>query len=125
MSTTIFRISDGAILTILRDDATASVPDGFAARATEQADWSAPRVQEPVPVPASVTRRQLFLAVYNTLGLTRAQIRASLGTNEAALIDFDEAQTFERGHLLVAQLATQLGLTSAQVDDLFRLAATL
>lgn len=78
----------------------------------------------PAPVPPSVTRRQLLL-VLNAQGITRAAIRAQIGDDEAALIEYDEATTFDRPHPLVASLAAAMGLTSAQVDDLFRTAATL
>lgn len=78
----------------------------------------------PLPVPASVTRRQLLLALY-PLGVTREAIRAQIGANEAALIDFDEALTFERTHPLVGQLASALGMNTEQVDAIFRAAAQL
>lgn len=84
----------------------------------------------PPPVPPSVTRRQLLLAL-NAQGITRAEVRAQLEAipdataREAALIEFDEASTFERGHALVAALATAFGLNSTQADNLFRTAAAL
>lgn len=77
---------------------------------------------QPAPVPASVTRRQLLLEL-NARGITRTAIRTQLGNDEAALIEFDEASEFARAHPLVGSLATALGLTSAQVDDVFRSAA--
>lgn len=79
---------------------------------------------EVVPVPASVTRRQLFLWL-NGLSLTRAALRTQLAGNEAALIELEEATEFQRAHPLVAQLGQTLGLSSAQIDDAFRNAATL
>jgi hypothetical protein len=78
----------------------------------------------PVAVPASVTRRQLFLWL-NASGVTRAQIRGLLAGDEAALIEFDEALEFRRDHPLVAQLGATFGLTAAQVDAGFRAAAAL
>lgn len=78
----------------------------------------------PNPVPASVTRRQLFLWL-NSLGITRAALRTQLAGNEAALIELEEATEFQRAHPLVAQLGQTLGLDSAQIDDAFRNAATL
>ena len=75
-------------------------------------------------VPWSVTRRQLFLWLLSTHGVTRAQLRAML-TTEAALIEFDEAQEFRREHPLVAQLAGALGMTAADVDAGFIAAAQL
>jgi len=86
--------------------------------------WEPYTPPEPEPVvPSEVTRRQLFLWL-NSIGITRAQVRGMI-TTEAALIEFDEATTFARAHPLVAQLATALGLTTEQVDEAFRNAATL
>lgn len=82
-----------------------------------------PPVEAP-PVPAEVIRRQLLLALYGA-GITREQIRGMLEGNEAALIEYDEALTFRRDHALIASLANAVGLSSAQVDDLFRSAAAL
>lgn len=80
----------------------------------------------PVAVPQEVTRRQLFLALLATNpALTRNAIRASLGDNEAALIEFDEAITFSREHPLVSSLATSLGLNSDAVDAIFISASSL
>lgn len=78
----------------------------------------------PAPVPESVTRRQLSLWL-NGLGITRAALRTQLAGNEAALIELEEATEFQRAHPLVAQLGQTLGLSSAQIDDAFRAAATL
>jgi hypothetical protein len=86
---------------------------------------------EVLPVPAKVSRRQLLLALLSAHNITRAQIRTALeaipdaAQREGALIQFDEASEFERAHALVAQLAAGFGLTSAQVDQVFRVAATL
>lgn len=79
---------------------------------------------EPQPVPASVTRRQLFLWL-NGLGITRAALRTQLAGDEAALIELEEATEFQRAHPLVAQLGQTLGLNAAQIDDAFRNAAGL
>lgn len=78
----------------------------------------------PPPVPGSVTPRQLLLALYAAYGIAEAQILAQLGGEESARIEFARALSFEREHPLVAQLAAAMGLTSAQVDDLYRDAAS-
>jgi hypothetical protein len=82
-----------------------------------------PPAEIPAP-PAPVTRRQLFLWL-NSIGITRAMLRAQLSGNEAALIELEEAQEFRREHPLVAQLGQTLGLSSAQIDAAFRAAALL
>lgn len=78
----------------------------------------------PAPVPASVTRRQLFLWL-NAQGITRAALRTQLAGNEAALIELEEATEFERTHPLVAQLGAALGLDASEIDDAFRAASAL
>ena len=72
----------------------------------------------PETVPASVTRRQLFLWL-NSQGVTRAALAAQLAGNEAALIELEEATEFRREHPLVAQLGTALGLSSVEIDAAF------
>jgi hypothetical protein len=76
-------------------------------------------------VPATVTRRQLFLMVFREKGISRGQIKSLLAGNEEALIELEEAQQFERNHPLIESLATALGLSSAEVDELFKAAAAL
>jgi hypothetical protein len=73
------------------------------------------------PVPASVTRRQLFLYLLS-LGVTRAMIRAQLAGNEAALIELEEASEFLRENPLVNSLAAALGIDA---DTAFRAASLL
>lgn len=90
----------------------------------ELADTIANPPEEVAPIPASAARRQLFLWL-NSIGITRAMLRAQLAGNEEALIELDEAQEFRREHPLVAQLGQSLGLSSAQIDDAFRAAAVL
>jgi hypothetical protein len=89
--------------------------------------WQAaqPPLQSPAPVPQSVTRRQLLLAL-NAQGITRAAIRIQLNAiadatqREASLIEFDEAGDFDRDHPLVAQLGAAFGLDAAAIDNLYR-----
>lgn len=84
-----------------------------------------------VPVPDSVTRRQLLVALFTATGVKDTDILASLAAiadpaaRYVATVEFREASDFRRAHPLVAQLAVQLNLTSAQVDDIFRSAAKL
>jgi hypothetical protein len=90
-----------------------------------QADWRA----YVAPVPGSVTRRQLLLWL-NARGVTRAGIRQVLAglpvdARESASIEFDEAKDFDRSHPLVSQLGAAFGLSSADIDEGFRIAAYL
>lgn len=79
-------------------------------------------------VPASVTRRQARLALLGAglLASVDAAITAMPGVEgEAARIEWADALEFERTHPLIASLASGLGLTEAQIDDLFITAAAL
>lgn len=99
--------------------------DGYAAAV---AAWAAEvhAAESAVEVPSPVTRRQLFLVLAGLpQPITRAALRAMLEGNEPALIEFDEALSFAREHPLIASLAGQLGLSDADVDDLFRAASQL
>jgi len=76
------------------------------------------------PVPSSVTRGQFKLALLqmDLLDTVEAAIAAS---DRAVQINYAERLDFERNHPLVLQMAALLGKTEAEVDDLFRLGATL
>lgn len=75
----------------------------------------------------SLTRGDVFRALYQAKGVTRAQIRAMIENNELisqaqrelALIDFDEALNFYRGNTLIDTLGLALGITSEQLDKFF------
>lgn len=75
----------------------------------------------------SLTRGDVFRALYQAKGVTRAQIRALIENNELisearrelALIDFDEALNFYRGNTLIDTLGLALGISSKQLDEFF------
>ncbi len=85
---------------------------------------------EPVPVPKQVTRRQ-FRGALRRVGLFSAvdNLRNEPGIDDITrgdLIDFlDSANTIERDHPMIAAFAPKLGVTQEQIDDVFRLAASL
>jgi hypothetical protein len=83
------------------------------------------------PAMPTITARQLRLALLG-LGLTGAQVEAQIaampGTpaqREAAMIEWEYATTYQRDHQLVAMLGAALGLTTAQIDDAWKEAATI
>lgn len=80
----------------------------------------------PPPVPSRITRRQARLALLKT-GLLDAveQIMTNPETPRAVRITYEDAAEWWRDDPMVTQFASDLELTSEQVDDLFRLAATL
>jgi len=79
-------------------------------------------------VPQSVTMRQARLALH-AAGLLTSVDAAIAAMPEpdrtAAQITWEFAQTVDRGFGMVPQLATALGMTETQIDDLFIAAAKL
>lgn len=79
--------------------------------------------QPAAQIPASVTplqaRRALLAA--GKLAAVEAAVSAA---DQATQLAWQYAASFERASPFVASLATAVGLTDAQIDDLFRSAAT-
>ena len=79
-------------------------------------------------VPATVTMRQARMALLQAgmLSSVQSAIDSLSGqSGEAARIEWEFSAEVQRERPLVSTLQDILGLTSSQVDDLFRLAATL
>jgi len=76
-------------------------------------------------VPTHVTMRQARLALNQAGLLTTVDTAINSGTDEAAKIEWEYAQDVQRTWPLVLALMPVLGMTEAQLDDLFILAATL
>lgn len=66
----------------------------------------------------SLTKREVFLAIYQDKGITPEQIRAQI-TDQGALIEFDYAEKYYRGNPLIDVLGSALGYTKEQLDYLF------
>ena len=72
----------------------------------------------------SLTRGDVFRALFLAKQITRDDIRALIKNNELiseaqrelALIDFDEALNFYRGNTLIDTLGLALGISSEQLD---------
>lgn len=82
----------------------------------------------PLPAPEVVTMRQARLALLKSGML--AQVNTAVANmpgaaGDAARIEWEFSSTVERNRPLVQSLIGALGLTESQLDDLFRLAATL
>lgn len=78
-----------------------------------------------VPVPVSVTRRQMKLALLqqDLLGAVEDAVMAS---NDMALkINWQDALDFRRDHPFVIQMAGLLGKSDAELDEIFVLANSL
>lgn len=112
----------------------AAVPAGVITEemtAAELAAWLAsqpPITEPPPPVPDEVTQRQFRLALIEA-DIDPDALTADFGkiadkkTRQKALAELEFAGHIRRDHPLVAQFATARGMTSAQVDALFRAAA--
>ena len=80
---------------------------------TEKAKEEAMRIAQ-----LSLTKREVFLAIYQDKTITPEQIRAQI-TDTEALIEFDYAEKYYRGNPLIDLLGASLGYTKEQLDDLF------
>ena len=82
----------------------------------------------PVPVPQSVTMRQARLALHAAgllSGVDAAIASLSEPAKTAAQIEWEYASAVERNAGLVPAMAAALGMSEANIDDLFITAATL
>lgn len=80
------------------------------------------------PVPEVVTMRQARLALLQNGMLTQVNTAVANmpgAAGDAARIEWEFSSTVERNRPLVQSLIGALGLTESQLDNLFRLAATL
>lgn len=87
-----------------------------------------PAPPTPAPVPAEVTMRQARLALLGAGLLTNVDAAINAmpePAKSAARIEWDYSSAVQRHNGFVAQLGPALGLTDAQIDDLFRAASKL
>lgn len=80
------------------------------------------------PIPTRVSRRQAKLALLqaNLLHLVEPALNALPEPQKTiVLIEWQDAQEFNKKHDLIESLAVVLGLTEQQVDDLFMTASKL
>ena len=66
----------------------------------------------------SMTKREMFLALYKAKGITPEMVRTSI-TDTEALIEFDYANEYFRGNPLINTIGANLGFTEADLDYLF------
>lgn len=66
----------------------------------------------------SLTKREVFLALYKDKGLTPEQLRSQI-TDPEALIEFDFANDYYRGNPLIDKIGVMLGYSTEDLDHLF------
>lgn len=66
----------------------------------------------------SLTKREVFLALYRDKNITPLQLRERI-TDKEAQIEFDYAEKYYRGNPLIDIIGMLLGYTSEQLDYLF------
>lgn len=109
----VYWLADGSRHTI--DDVGVELPD--------DALTSAPPLVELAMIP-SITPRQIRQVL--TASGIRAQVEAAVADGDQDLKDWWEfSSSFERYHPVLVEMATDLGLTGGQIDDLFDQAALL
>lgn len=113
---------------ILRTSDGAHIPPDTANRdRVEFLAWEAEGgVAEPFvpPVPASATRRQ-FKQALTRIGLRGAVESAIAAADQDTKDWYADSLNFERSNPVMNSMAVALGKTPADIDNLFRLAATL
>lgn len=67
----------------------------------------------------SLTKREVFLALYRDKGITPEQIRSMIGNNQEALIEFDYANDYYRFNPLISSIGASLGYSEEDIDYLF------
>lgn len=109
------------------DTATATTEEMEAVQEANAAVRAALGVPEPPPyvepVPASVSRFQARAALHMANLLTSVEAAIAASDNVVAQLAWADAVAFERTSPTITAMAGALGLTEAQVDDLFRTAA--
>ena len=66
----------------------------------------------------SLTKREVFLGLYQAKGVTPNQIKAQI-TDPQALIEFEYANDYYRGNPLIDIVGATLGITPEQLDKFF------
>lgn len=66
----------------------------------------------------SLTKREVFLGLYQAKGVTPDMIKAQI-TDPQALIEFEYANDYYRGNPLIDIVGATLGITSEQLDKFF------
>lgn len=103
-----------------------SGPEFHAAVAAGPADYAPPDDTPALaPVPETVSRYQARAALHNAGLLSTVEAAVAAADDELIRIAWADATVFRRDSPTILALAEALGLTSTQLDDLFRAAALI
>jgi hypothetical protein len=110
--------ADNAVVAVFDEDGISRM--SMLASALPEGAVVDPYVAPPPPIPATVTRFQALatLSAAGHLPAIRTYI-ATLDQDNITRLAWENAADWERSSPTLAALATMLGLTDAQVDDLF------
>lgn len=126
--TAIYAIKDEDGDEVARIVATAAFVEAVHPGRYEWIEDEVPPVVEPVF--PTLTRRQLRLALLS-IGVTSVDVEAHIASVEneteraAAMIEWEDASSYERSHPLIVEVAASLDLPVNQVDALWLWAAGL
>lgn len=90
------------------------VVDNKEAWEVEQAQKEAERIAK-----LSLTKREVFLALYKASGITPEQIKEHI-KESSSLIEFEYANEYYRGNPLIDLIGNSLGFSSKDLDYLFK-----
>lgn len=86
-------------------------------------DYEAKQAEKEAERVAKLTcTKRVFALMLQELGITYTQLKELIATNEQAQLEWDLSVQLERGNPLLDIMASQLGITSAQLDGLFKYA---
>lgn len=91
-----------------------AIPEGYSLERPEPSEQE----QKERIARLSLTKREVFLGLYQAKGVTPDQIKAQI-TDPAALIEFEYANDYYRGNPLIDIVGAALGITPAQLDKFF------
>lgn len=86
-------------------------------------DYEAKQAQAEAERVAKLTcTKRVFALMLQELGISYAQLKELIATNEQAQLEWDLCIELERSNPLLDIMALQLGITSVQLDGLFKYA---
>lgn len=128
---TVFNHDSGSYIIRTPDGRVIGIPaNGDLSAANVETDIANPPVPV-VPVPASVSRAEFVIAARRVLNLTEGDVYALISQlpegeqRETARDLWENASVFHRNNSFLAGLAALNGNTPEQIDEVFRVGATL